>query len=735
MKKCKSARVNNKYTRSYPIALAVAALIFAAPAKSYAEDATDLGTVGTQGGNGGGVSAVAPAKASLSATQPEAVVERSFFENAKSPAADYTNLAVIAPGVGGGISANGPGLGEAKNTIRGFKDGEFNMTFDDIPFGDTNGPTHHSTAYFPASIIDHISVERGPGTASTLGQATFGGSVNLYSLNPASDFAFSPSISVGSWNTTLFDARLDSGTIVSMNGAKLMVAGQDLKSDGYLTYSKLEGKNITAKYEQPIGSNTLLTVFTSNNSNYYYTSDGSKGITAAQAATYGKNFGLSNDPTKALYWGYARIDKSTALDYVRIQSDLGSDWAVDNTAYYLWYGNHSLSADGVSPDTGLASVKNAAGVTITNQMPGYIKINQYTIYGDVLKVTKKIDAGLIRAGLWVETSNTFRGRNDYNLLDMSPNYKESSAPKNVQYDQGSSWNNYQPFAEFEWAATDKLTITPGVKQLWWKQSIDASVLAKSPHIPANINNDYSATLPFLTANYKIDKNSSVYAQYAKGMLVPDISYYYSSSASKTDITPQTSTNYQVGYVRKSSKLMFDVDLYYIDFNNKLTLDPAFSDPVYYNAGGVVYKGVEGQVAYALGRGYSVYANASINSAKAKDTGLTVATAPKSTAALAMSYNEHGWSSSLVYKYVGKQYADANEILAIDPYTTLDFNIGRTFANPGLGVKKLKVNVGVYNLLNHQDVITASLTNSAPSASDLFTWQPERSFMATASLEF
>ena len=723
-----------------PLVLAFATFGLMTPLGLKAETPTDLGTVGAPGG---GVSAIAPAQSSLRATQPQAVIDKTFFEDSKSPAADYTNIAAIAPGVSGGISPNGPGLGEAKNTIRGFKDGEYNVTFDDIPFGDTNGPTHHTTAYFPASIIDHISVERGPGNASNLGQATFGGSVNLYSLVPSTEFGFSPFLSMGSWNTKLVGARMDTGTIAELGNSKLMVSAQKLSSDGYLTNSPLSGKNFTAKYEQPIGSNTLLTLFSSYNSNYYYQSDKGSGLTASDAAIYGKNFGLSSDPLKALYRGYGRVEKSTAFDYIRLQSDLGSGWSVDNTSYYIWYGNHTLSADGSSPADGLASIYTLQGKKgkVDNQMPGYIKINQYAIYGDVLKFTKQTEAGLMRVGLWAETTDTFRSRYDYNLFGMTPNYKETagwaSILSNILYDQGSSWKNYQPFAEFEWAATDKLMITPGIKLMKWQQSIDAAVLDKAARMPANIDNEYKATLPFLTANYKIDKYSSVYAQYAQGMLVPDISYYYSPTPEKTNVTPQTSSNYQIGYVQKCDNFFFDVDLYYIDFNNMLTKDLSVPDgTVYYNGGGVVYKGIEGQFAFALGNGFSVYTNGSLNSAANKDTNLSVANAPESTAALALSYNANNWKSGFVYKYTGKQYADATNLLVISPYTTLDYNVGYTFTSPGLGVKKMKLNLGVYNILNHRDVITASMTDKkGPSNADLFFWQPERSFMATLKLEY
>ena len=719
-----------------PLVMAAITLGLCSPLGANAETATDLGTVGTQGG-GGGVSAVAPAKASLSATQPQAVIDRTFIEDAKSPVSDFATLAAITPGVSGGISANGPGLTDGnKVTLRGFKDGEYNVTFDDIPFGDTNGPTHHPTAFFPASIIDHITVERGPGNASNLGQATFGGSVNLYSLVPSSEFSFSPFISTGSWNTKLTGFRIDSGTIAELGGSKLLVNTQEITSDGYLTNSALWNGNVTAKYEQPIGSSTLLTLFSSNQKNYYYQSDVLKGLTLAQAAIYGKNFAMSSDPTSAFYYGYNRTDKTTTFDYIRLQSDLGCGLTVDNTSYYIWYGNHTLSSAASNPATGLGSVYNTPGgpKSAATQMPGYIKINQYTIYGDVLKVTKQTDAGLLRVGVWGEWTNTQRSIYDYNLFGMTPDYELTAIGgtaknvSNVLYDQGSRWNNYQPFAEFEWAVTKDLTVTPGIKLMRWEQFIDAAVLDKNARIPASIHNDYTATLPYLTANYKIDKNSSVYAQYAQGMLVPDISTYYSPSYQSTVVTPQTSTNYQIGYVQKSDNIAFDVDVYYIDFANKLTLDTSFTDPVYYNAGGVVYKGIEGQLTFGVGNGFSIYTNGSISSSLSKATSLSIANVPGSTGALGLLYNAHGWASSLVYKYVGKEFADASEVIAIDPYATLDCSIGYTFKNPGFGAKKMKFDLGVYNLLNRQDVIAATTAN-------LYTWQPERSVMASLRLEF
>jgi iron complex outermembrane receptor protein len=130
---------------------------------------------------------IAPAKASLDTTQPQTIINKSYMEDSVAATADYTTILAIVPSLTG-LSINGPGLsdGNVKNTLRGLPDGQFGLSYDGIPFGDTNGPTHHSESYFPGSTIGSADVDRGPGNAGTLGASTYGGTVNLFS-EPLSD--------------------------------------------------------------------------------------------------------------------------------------------------------------------------------------------------------------------------------------------------------------------------------------------------------------------------------------------------------------------------------------------------------------------------------------------------------------------------------------------------------------------------------------------------------------------
>jgi iron complex outermembrane recepter protein len=334
----------------------------------------------------------APLTASLTTTQPQSAVSRDYIENTTATA-DVNELIALTPGVSISGTGNGYGLGETKATIRGFQDGEYNVTYDSIPFADTNNPTHHSTAFFPSNTIETVVVDRGPGNASQLGQASYGGNINMYSRAATPDAEAKAEAIVGNWSTFLARALFESGSIDKLGGTRIVLTGQYLTSHGALTYSSVGSKNLFGKAVVPVGAHNTLTVMSSWNRNFYYQSDVLKGATCGSAATdaynaanpkattttalgpdgqplgqlnaqgcsassqvgmYGFNYGLGNDPTQHDYWRYNRTDKTTDFSYLRLQSDLGGGLSLDNRAYMYGYTNNTLSGNG-SSSFGLAS--------------------------------------------------------------------------------------------------------------------------------------------------------------------------------------------------------------------------------------------------------------------------------------------------------------------------------------------------------------------------------------------
>jgi iron complex outermembrane receptor protein len=673
----------------------------------------------------------APVQASLLATQPQSIITATFIEQAVTPLADFNAVARIAPSIGSGISANGPGLGESKVTLRGFQDGEYNITYDGIPFGDTNNPTHHSTSYFPARIIGGMVIERGPGNASNLGQATFGGSINLFSKELSEEMRFSPYATYGSWNTKIRGAEIDSGSLENFGDARMMFNASRLTSDGYQTYSGVKEDNYQFKLQKSLGKDATLTLFSTYNKIHSFVPD-KAGVTLAQVALYGKNYSLNNDPASQNYYGYNYNDKRTDFEYIRLQSNLADGWALDNTLYTYAYDNNTFSGQDASGATANGTKSGAAG---NKNVPGYNKLNSYRVNGDILKVVKRLQAGLLRAGVWLENSDTERHTYDLDWTLNVPNPKEATAPKNVSYNQNSSWKQYQPFVEFEWAVAPQWTLTPGVKYVNFKRSLDA-VVNQGTRIPTKADQTYDTTLPFLTANYAINKEWSAYAQTARGFLVPDLSMFYVNNPNLSTPKPQTSANYQLGAVHQSSSLTLDGDIYYIDFNNKIASTGSGNDLVYYNQGGVIYKGIEGAATYYVGSGFSLHANGSVNRAEAKDTGLQIAKVPKTTAALGLLYKDHGMYGSLIAKTNGSQYAKDGEPSAykIASYTVTDLTAGYRMRVNGGFVKAVKLQLGVNNLFDKQDATSIS-PNSKGVAFDQYTFVPERSYTFSVSADF
>ena len=620
----------------------------------------------------------APAKASLDTTQPQTIINRAYIEDFVQPQADYVTILSIVPSLTGG-DINGAGLsdGGTKNTLRGLPDGMFNMTYDGVPFGDTNGPTHHNISYFPASTIGSAIVDRGPGNAGTIGAATYGGSINLFSEGLTDDMHTKVLAGFGSFNTYIENVNFQSGAVsdFGVGTVKAMVNLQNLDSEGGLTGQDVHTHNVLLKVQDDINSHWTITLF-GDLSFLKENLDDNNGATPAQIFTYGKNFALQGtDATLPTYTPYNYTSKQTDLDYFRVTGDLLPGVKLDNTTYTYAYWNHTFSPNcetqtlaQIQADSSCdnASVKLINGTTDAKGLLAYSKENAYRVYGDILRFSEDYDfgwvSGQVREGVWWETQATHRFKYYYDMITCANDgidpfdvgtaaasaacgVKKGTQNGVLGYakdDEYSDWTQYQPFLEVDIKPLDNLTITPGVKYVHWDHGVNAPVeqgngcgvgLACPPYNA--VGQDFRAgfinrdVLPFAEVNYKIEPSWSVYGQYAKGIYVPDISSFETSGIPTVYPAPETTTNYQLGTVYYADSFTFDADLYYIGVNNNIIDVPCAGDPsdtCADNDGRAIYKGLEGEGTYAFGdelmnmwgvdlHGLSVFANGALMSSK------------------------------------------------------------------------------------------------------------------------
>jgi iron complex outermembrane receptor protein len=693
----------------------------------------------------------APVKASLEATQPQAILTREAIDQFVPQTGDFTNIVLLAPSMSG-VSGNGPGFSEAKTTLRGFKDGEYNVTYDGIPFGDTNDPTHHSTSFFPAATIGAVVVDRGPGQAGQLGTANFGGSINLFSPEVMEAFGGSLTATGGTWNSVQGVARLNTGTLEQLHGARAAISLSALKTDGYLTESDAKGANAMVRIIVPLTDSWSATIFSTYNYTSIFQND-NIGPTLAQIQRFGKNFGLNDDPSSPFFKDYNTVKKHTSLSYLRLAGDLTPQTHVENTVYTYYYSNHTLSP---ADTTGTAA---ASRTLPPGHIPGYTKLNYYHVYGDILRVAQDLPFGAVKAGILLETAKTKRSRYDYDLFNNTPDLRETcprlspgvacnrGAASNVNYVQASDWDQYQPFVDVVWNVTPELTVTPGIKYVHFRRHIDTPVNQGSGTAFKG-SATFTKTLYFLTANYKVAENWSAYAQYATGFLIPPLSTLQQQIPRANDLQPQESKNYQLGTVFHGGRITLDADAYYIDFKNKqqsIAL-PASGETVFYNLGGAVYKGLEAQVTVEAAPHVFVFANGSLNSAKATGGATTIAgapvtvtggkqiaNAPKSTAALGLIWKPGEWSISATEKYVGEQWGAEGEpsSFRVAPYNQVDLTVV-------YNLDRWRLEAAVYNLLNSQRLTKIGQGGkvfNTLSATDQYYYQPERSLQVSARMNF
>ena len=657
----------------------------------------------------------APSQASLTARSAQSLISTEFIRNYTSPVSDYSQVLLMAPGTFS-VSPNGPGLSDTKTYFRGFQDGYYNMTFDGIPFNDTNDPTHHSWVFFPAQTIGSTVFDRSPGSAATIGPSTYGGSVNLLSQPLPAEQRIDGTLSYGSFNTRLLDGGFDSGQLGDRGSSRFLIEAHAMRSDGYQTYNYQDRNAFSAKYQYTAGENTTLTAFASV-MDLHSNTPNQKGSTRAQYAQYGDNFLMTNDPNSPLYYGYNFYHVPTNFDYFGYRTILGGGWTLDDRVYTMRYHNQ----------------QNYNSTTTISATSATDKLNAYWKVGNLLPLSHIDEHGVFRTGLWLEYAST----NRYQIPSDPRTWVDATLPN---FHEAFTTNTIQPYAEYSWKPTSNLTITPGIKLAHYTQ--DFTQYADNGKTVGNLGGqpfvehavDYSTWLPSFDAHYLVESFWSVYGQYGRGQNIPPTSVFDVKGAQVlTQPKPILADTTQFGSVWKSRRATLDVDVYHIHFQNPYssTPDPVTGEPVYYLTADSVTKGMEAESTILVGGGMAVYLNGTFGSARYVDTGKWVQNTPSDTETIGLTFNRSSWNVGFFSKRIGQYWQDNgsnHQAVPIDP-----FEITNLFVNYTIGgssrFAQSKVRFAVNNLTDSHAITAvtpASTASNAPNPNDVLILMAGRS---------
>lgn len=703
---------------------------------------------------------LAPFDARLDARSARTEINNHYIENFTSPVADYSEVIALSPGTFS-VNSNGVGLGDSKNYFRGFADGNYDITFDGIPFEDTNSPTHHSWAFFPSQFIGGVDFDRSPGSASTIGPTPFGGSINLLSVpaRPQQDARFG--VSYGSYNTILWDGNYTTGDFGPGRKLNLWLDVHHLSSDGFQTLNLQRRTAGAVKFQYKLSDSTVLTGFSSvlsldtNTPNF-------NGPTRGEVATNGYNYLLNNDPTKAEYFRYNFYHVPTDFEYIGFKKELGHSWFLDTKPYTYSYNNQQNYANtqggtiNTACDTEAAIKAGPNNIATTQFACGTDKLNSYRKYGEVTSVSQVSRIGIFRTGLWYEWAATDRFQIPQNPRDLAisglPNFHEKF------------WtNSYQPFAEYEWHPTQKLTVVGGFKYARYTQDLkqyadngktigNLDPITKAPFAFRRSYGTYNSFLPSGDANYRIRQNWSVYGQVATGSVIPPSNVFDQSGTVTVLPKPTYALTFQTGTVVKLKRVSLTGDFYHVHFGNAYTpiADTNIqSGTQYVSNGDSVSQGFEGETNLAFTNHLSLYLNGTVGTAKfvsqtvngAPNTSYRqwVSSTPANTEGYGLSWQSRMLDVGIFNKRIGPYWNGAgkfNQVVPIDPFqiTNLFFNYT---VRGGKRLDGSKLRLSFNNLFDTRSVSSINTVNKTqtftPAAGDALGLLPGRS--VTASFVF
>jgi iron complex outermembrane receptor protein len=718
---------------------------------------------------------LAPMDALLSETSARTEITATMINNFMSPVADYGEAVQMAPGTFT-LSSDGVGMGQSATYFRGFPDGDYDIDFDGIPFYDTNTPTHHSWAFFPAQFLGGIDFDRSPGTASTIGPAPFGGSIHLLSKDMSPLQNIRGGVTYGSFNTQLYDGEYDSGSFGPGGNLSLNMDVHHMQSDGYQTWNHQIRNAGDIKVQYRLSDKTTITGFSgviwvdANTPNFAATRCQMYGAGAGYACTgknapfagSGINFLMTNNSDPLLYLDnqYNNYHVPTDFEYVGLHKEFSKGITLDIKPYTYNYDNSEKYSNAVPITDNQALVgttyaplgvviPNTCNTLVKNKLTcGVDKYNSYRKYGETSEISQVSHFGILRAGMWYEWANTNRHQYPADPLNHwadapLPNFAETYVT-----------NSYQPFAEYQFHITSKLNFTPGVKFAYYtigtKQYADngGKIGGLGTNNPSSFianGGSYFATLPSGTINYRILSNWSAFVQAAQGSVVPPSAVFdFTQGPNGTPVATlpkqQKNTTYEGGTVLKLKRVTFDADYYHIFFDNSYSSFTPVStgEPVYYMNPSSITQGIEGESNIYIAHGLSFYLNASYDKANYHGTlaatctgtaaacatgpapvlnapsNLWVANTPSDLEAEALNYQSKAWDFGIFNKRVGTMYQDNG---AYHNQATINpFTTTDLYLNytvrNGGRFDQTKIRLSFNNLFNEHNITSDAITGTA-----------------------
>ncbi len=667
---------------------------------------------------------------------PRSLLGEEAIHEVATPFGDYGSLAKLTPSYVES-APNGEGFDAAKNqSLRGFTDTQFNLLVDDIPVQDPDTFAHHSTSYFPAATLSRVIVDRSPGGAADLGYANLGGTIHLSTLELPRVASTRLMASAGSFATSLVGATVSTGRPQAAGDGGALLNVEHLQSAGVLSNADGRKDDVLVKAEWRLAGGAQLTALYTFDRYHFNNPPNS---TTLRLATAGSAYGFSADPQRADFYGYATTDRRADFGYVRWHAPLDGAWLLETTVYTYLYATTGLGLNG---DETASPMPGGFGPPTTD-IAGRLSNQDYRTTGAVVRTSHEDRNGFFQAGIWVDHSREQASRY---AIDLS-NGQFYNANRNNNspsyYAFTSHLDTLQPYVSYQWIVTDALSVRPGVRHQQVRRGYDALVNQNfRPGTSQELTRTVSSTLPGVDATLKLDGDTSLLLQVARGTEVPGQALFYNTNtpAQSNQAQAQSAVAWQVGLVRETTAYDLGLTAYLVNFSNYIDTTTTNGVTVSANHGDVRYRGLELEGRVDLGAGFGTLANASLIRAEYQTAGIAAANqqvgqdvplVPSYTGLAGLVFAEGAWKASLLAKFVGVAYqgagGSASPARRVEPYHYADLTVTRQLGDT-IGLQHVRLSLAVRNLQDQASVTDNGGPAAVAAEGNLLNTLPRRSLI-------
>jgi len=646
-------------------------------------------------------------------TNAETTITRGQYEML-TPTDSYTQSLQNLPNavvVSSGDSMDGDDV-----YINGFNKSLINFTLDGIPLNDNDSYTYYSNEFIPSVLVAGTKYYPGAQSAAIPGLASFGGSIETYSLQPSPYRFFRPMVGGGSFGKYNYGGLVNTGLFLkNLAPTSAWLYVNKNQRDGYFQNNGAIQTQFLFKSVTQIGPGALTLFFTQNNQRFNYYN----GATAADIAKFGEDYNsytsnpfLANGKPNTFYSGYNYNNYLNWLAYGKYDGEVGK--VKFSEQFYYYYGNGFGAGATTFAQTLLTpngSVQRIA--PSSNQVLLRNSINNTHRWGNIAKLAFPLGPVDTELGFWFNHNNTTHDAQYFNQANV---YLGSTYIEPVQTD------TYEPYLVFNYKPTQALKLTAGVKYLYAQRDFRDEV-AIAQNKPGVFNATFHTVLPSVGVNYRVMDGVNVFANFTQNANPPAYNQFY-TGVYNPSLAPQKANTYDLGTVWNLGFWKGELDLFRVDFRNYILSTTvqvgSFNQTVLANAGKAVNQGISWQNSFVLNDQFSAYANVGFLDARLKSANQPFPYAPHHTESIGLIYRDRGLRATVGFNEIGNAYYNlGGKFLPLGSRFYTNASLRYTFNNMplssgGFGLKKVSVGVYVNNLFDRTWIQSYSGSNSNPN---------------------